>query len=161
MAEFVGNGIGGIDNGMKRLLALDVGERRIGVAVSDPTGIVARPLTTIVRASRKKDFKNIARLVEENQVGKVVVGLPLSLDGTEGPQAQQIRRYGERLAQTLSVPILFWDERYSTVTAKELLKDRGKRRSAREDIDAVAAAVFLQSFLDAQASSQIFDHPDW
>jgi putative Holliday junction resolvase len=161
MAEFVGNGIGGIDNGVKRLLALDVGERRIGVAVSDPTGIVARPLTTIVRASRKKDFKAIARLVEENQAGKVIVGLPLSLDGTEGPQAQQIRRYGERLAQTLSVPILFWDERYSTVTAKELLKDKGKRRPAREDIDAVAAAVFLQSYLDAQASNQIFDHPDW
>jgi putative Holliday junction resolvase len=141
---------------MARVLALDLGERRIGVAVGDPTGTVARPVTAIVRASRQDDFEAIARLVDEHEVGCVVVGLPLSLDGTEGPQARQTRRYAERLAQALNVPIEFWDERYSSVRAEEILrgkkKGRGrkKRRRARGDVDATAAAVFLQSYLDAQ-----------
>ncbi len=139
---------------MTRVLALDLGERRIGVAVGDPTGTVARPVTTIVRASRQDDFEAIARLVDEYEVERVVVGLPLSLDGTEGPQARQTRRYAERLAQALSVPIEFWDERYSSVRAKEILKRKGrgrkKRQRARGDVDATAAAVFLQSYLDAR-----------
>jgi putative Holliday junction resolvase len=135
---------------MARLLALDVGERRIGVAVSDPIGMVARPLTTIVRASRQADFEAIAQLVAEYEVEQVIVGLPLSLDGSEGPQARQTRRYAGRLAQALTVPITLWDERYSTVTATQILQGQGKRsRRARGDIDAAAAAVFLQSYLDA------------
>jgi putative Holliday junction resolvase len=143
---------------MARLLALDVGERRIGVAVSDPSGTVARPLTTIVRASRQADHEAMARLVDEYEVDRVIVGLPLSLDGTEGPQARQTRRYAERLAQALTVPIELWDERYSSVTAAEILRRKGsrsrrggrkQRRQARADLDATAAAVFLQSYLDA------------
>jgi putative Holliday junction resolvase len=137
---------------MARLLALDVGERRIGVAVSDPMGVLARPLTTIVRASRQDDFRSIAQLVNEHGVERVVVGLPLSLDGTEGPQANSIRRYTEQLSQSLSVPIDFWDERYSTETASEIMRNKGKRgRKARDEIDATAAAVILQSFLDAKS----------
>lgn len=147
---------------MARVLALDVGERRIGVAVSDPTGTLARPLTAIFRASRQQDFEAIARLVEEYEVERIVVGLPLSLDGSEGPQARQIRRYAQRLAQAITVPLVFWDERYSTVTAEEMLRvagkrsrrtRRGQRRPARGDVDATAAAVLLQAYLDAQASS--------
>jgi len=135
---------------------LDLGERRIGVAVGDPTGTVARPVTTIVHTSRQDDFEAIARLVDEYEVECVVVGLPLSLDGTEGPQARRTRRYAERLAQALNVPIEFWDERYSSVRAEEILrgkkkkKGRKNRRRARGDVDATAAAVFLQSFLDAR-----------
>ena len=135
---------------------MDLGERRIGVAVGDPTGTVARPVTTIVHTSRQDDFEAIARLVDEYEVECVVVGLPLSLDGTEGPQARRTRRYAERLAQALNVPIEFWDERYSSVRAEEILrgkkkkKGRKNRRRARGDVDATAAAVFLQSFLDAQ-----------
>jgi putative Holliday junction resolvase len=140
---------------MARTLALDLGERRIGVAVSDPTGTVARPVTAIVRASRQKDLDVITHLVDEYQAELVIIGLPLSLDGTEGPQAQQTRRYAERLAEELNVPIEFWDERYSSVRAEEILKGkRGKRRrrQTRGDVDATAAAVFLQSYLDASAS---------
>ena len=135
---------------------MDLGERRIGVAVGDPTGTVARPVTTIVHTSRQDDFEAIARLVDEYEVECVVVGLPLSLDGTEGPQARRTRRYAERLAQALNVPIEFWDERYSSVRAEEILrgkkkkKGRKNRRRARGDVDATAAAVFLQSFLDAR-----------
>jgi putative Holliday junction resolvase len=134
-----------------RLLALDVGERRIGVAVSDPTGTVARPLTAIARASRQTDFEAIAQLVGAYEVERVVVGLPLSLNGTEGPQARQTRRYAERLAGVLPVSVELWDERYSTVTAAEILRGRRRRRHTRGDVDATAAAVFLQSYLDAQA----------
>ena len=135
---------------------MDLGERRIGVAVGDPTGTVARPVTTIVHTSRQDDFEAIARLVDEYEVECVVVGLPLSLDGTEGPQARRTRRYAERLAQALNVPIEFWDERYSSVRAEEILrgkkkkKGRKNRRRARGEVDATAAAVFLQSFLDAR-----------
>jgi putative Holliday junction resolvase len=144
---------------MARLLALDLGERRIGVAVSDPTRTLARPLTVIVRASRQTDFDAIAQLVNDYQVERVIVGLPLSLDGSEGPQARQVRRYAERLAQALTVPIELWDERYSTVTAAEVLRAKGKRRRRRGNrqqergkLDATAAAVFLQTYLDDRAS---------
>jgi len=145
---------------MSRLLSLDLGERRIGVAISDPTQTLARPLTTLTRASREEDFAAIASLVDEYQAERVIIGLPLSLDGTEGPQARQTRRYAERLSETLGVPIEFWDERYSSQTAQEILQKKGKRTSsrrrkerekARARIDATAAAVFLQSYLDARA----------
>ena len=143
------------DGWMARLLALDLGERRIGVAISDPTQTVARPLTFIVRASRQADFEAIARLVAENEVERVIVGLPLSLNGSEGPQARQTRRYAERLGQALTVPVEFCDERYSTLAAEEILRGKRKRRRrARGELDATAAAVFLQSFLDARASSE-------
>lgn len=144
---------------MARVLALDVGERRIGVAVSDPTGILARPLTTIVRASRQADFQAIAALVEEHAIERVIVGLPLSLDGTEGPQARQTRRYGERLAAALEVPIEYWDERYSSAVAGDILREKGRqRRQVRGELDAAAAAVILQSYLDAEAPFIEQDH---
>lgn len=149
---------------MGRVLALDIGERRIGVAVSDPTGTVARPLTTIVRRSRQADWQAISQLVDEYAVERVLIGLPLSLDGSEGPQARQVRRYAERLASALTVPLEFWDERYSSLTAEEILRSRRprkmgrkQRQRARAEIDATAAAVFLQAFLDARAA---LDDPD-
>jgi putative Holliday junction resolvase len=136
---------------MARLLALDLGERRIGVAVSDPTGMLARPLTTVVRASREDDFEAISYLIEEHAAKGVIIGLPLSLNGTEGPQARRIRRYAERLAKALDVPIQFWDERYSSVEAAEILSEkRGRPARARGELDAMAAAIILQSYLDAQ-----------
>lgn len=138
---------------MARLIALDIGERRIGVAVSDPTGTLARPLTTVHRASRQEDFQTIKELVQEHEADRVIVGLPVSLDGTEGPQARKTRRYADRLAEILPVPIAYWDERYSTEAAAEILQGRRRRRRRmREEIDTMAAAVILQSYLDAQAS---------
>jgi len=137
-----------------RILALDPGDRYVGIAISDPTGTLARPLQTLVRASRDEDFSAIAALVAEHDVGLVVVGLPLSLDGTEGPQARHVTRYTEALAATLPVPVVQWDERYTTTVADDILRQgRGKkhRRRAREKgrIDAIAAAVILQSYLDS------------
>ncbi len=137
-------------------MALDVGERRVGIAISDPTGTVARPLQTLVRDSREQDFAALAALVAEHDVGLVVVGRPLSLDGTEGPQARKIARYAEALAAHLSVELVSWDERFTTVTAEEIIrhsrskKERRRARAAGE-IDAVAAAVVLQSYLNSRS----------
>ena len=136
-----------------RVLALDVGERRIGVAVSDPGGSLARPLRTLRRGSRQEDFAAIAALVAEQDAGLVVVGKPLSLDGTEGPQARRVARYAEALAAHLPVRVVLWDERFTTTEAQEILRRRTKERQRRAraagEVDAIAAAVILQGYLDS------------
>jgi putative Holliday junction resolvase len=137
-----------------RVLALDVGERRVGVAISDPTGALARPLQTVVRSSREEDFAAIAAIVAEYDVRLVVVGLPFSLDGTEGPQARRIAGYAEGLADYLPTQVILWDERFTTAEAEEILRQsrsEKKRRRARTsgELDAIAAAVILQSYLDS------------
>lgn len=131
-----------------RALALDLGERRIGVAVSDALGIVARPLEIFARTSRKADFAHIGALVTAHQVEAIVVGLPLNMDGSEGRQAAWVRDYSAALAETLSVPIHFWDERLTSEEAEDILRAQGKS-TAKGTLDAVAAAVILQSYLDS------------
>lgn len=131
-----------------RVMALDVGERRVGVAVSDPTGTLATPHTVVQRRSKAEDFAAVAELVAELDIELVVVGLPLTLDGEMGPQARRVTRYAQALAETLDVPVEFYDERYSTVTADELLIKSG--RKCRVPIDAAAAAVILQDYLESQ-----------
>ena len=139
-----------------RVMALDLGERRIGVAVSDPTRMLARSLCVLERRSRAEDFAAIAELVREHQVGLVIVGLPRSLDGMMGPQARRVQRYANALAEVLSVPLILWDERLSTSSAEQLMIEAGRpARKRRQRIDAVAAAVILQDYLDAQTA----DHP--
>ena len=140
-----------------RILGLDVGERRVGIAISDPTGTIVRTLPTLVRGSHKQDLAAITALVAEHDVELIVVGEPLSLDGTAGAQARRIARYADVLADHLSVPVVSWDERYTTVAAKDILlqsRGRKKRRRARSEghVDAIAAAVILQSYLDSQDS---------
>ena len=134
-----------------RILALDIGERRTGVAVSDPTGTVARPLCTIEHSSRAEECAAVVGLVEEQQAELVVVGRPLTLRGEAGPQAQQVERVAQALAEALPVPVRLWDERYSTAVAEEILA-RGRkrdRRSRAREVDAIAAAVILQAYLDS------------
>jgi putative Holliday junction resolvase len=137
-----------------RVLALDVGERRVGIAISDPSGALARPLQGLVRSSREADFGAIAAIVTEYDIGLVVVGLPFSLDGTEGPQARRITGYADGLADYLPTPVVLWDERFTTAEAEEILRQsRGEKRRRRArtsgDLDAIAAAVILQSYLDS------------
>lgn len=150
-----------------RFLCLDVGERRIGVAISDPTGTIARPLQALEHRSRKEDFSAIRALVDEHDVDAVVVGRPLSLNGSVGPQAERVDRYTEALAEDLDVPVISWDERFSTATADEILrktrKEKAKRRArANGEIDAIAAAVILQSYLDSQSErSADREGPTW
>jgi len=134
---------------MGRILALDIGERRIGVAVSDETGVLARPLITIPRASRRDDFERIAQLVAEQRVERIIAGYPRSLAGTEGPQARRVRRYIEALKATLPVPVELWDERYTTIEAIRRLNDANRRRPRdRGQLDSAAAAIILQEYLD-------------
>jgi len=134
-----------------RILALDVGDKRIGVAISDPSQLLARSLKVIQRGSRQEDFAAVARLVEEYEVERVVVGYPRSLDGTVGEQADKVERYAAGLAKAMDVPLVLWDERFSTVSAERLMREAGSRgKKRREWVDAVAAAVILQDYLDSR-----------
>jgi len=137
-----------------RALALDVGDRRIGVALSDPTGLIASPLTILYRVAEKKDLEAIADLIAEHSVELVVIGLPTTLRGEMGPQAQRVMRFGRRLAEAIQVPVVYWDERHSTADAERIVKARGrpKGRAGRGPVDDVAAAVILQSYLDSVRS---------
>ncbi|MFZ5917540.1 MAG: Holliday junction resolvase RuvX [Chloroflexota bacterium] len=143
-----------------RILALDVGERRIGVAVSDETRTLARSLMVLNRHSREKDSDVLARLILEQSAVMVVIGLPLVADGSEGSQAQRIRRYAQGLQNALAVrevrlPIVFHDESFSTVDATQAMIQGGrKRRQRRQRLDAVAAAVILQSYLDQHSQDK-------
>jgi putative Holliday junction resolvase len=146
-----------------KLLALDVGMRRIGVAVCDPLWLSARPLTVLVRRSRNEDFAELARLVAAHEAVRVICGLPLNMDGSEGSQAQTVRKWALRLAQALRailgrpVPVAFWDERLTTFAANEWLAGKADRLGVQPGEDAVAAAVLLQSYLDAWRSGEQLD----
>ena len=136
-----------------RCLALDIGERRTGVSVGE---ILSRPLTTLSRRSKERDFAAIARLIREHHVDTLIIGLPLNMDGSVGFQAQRVTRYAEQLKQVLdgmgvAVEMVYWDERLTTSRAQEALLSSGRsRRARRTRIDAAAAAVILQSYLDGQ-----------
>ncbi|MDE0116670.1 MAG: Holliday junction resolvase RuvX [bacterium] len=134
-----------------RALGIDLGERRIGVAVSDAEGRLATPLTVIERSgSRKRDHRRIAELAAECQAGVVVVGLPLSMDGSTGPAARGAQSEVRQLEAALDVPVLTHDERLTTVIAERSLAESGLRAKARRKrVDMVAASVILQGWLDA------------
>ena len=141
-----------------RRLGVDVGKVRVGVALSDPDGILASPLVTVPRDmgaaadSVPADIAELARLVREHEAVQVVVGLPVRLDGSEGIAAIDIRTYAERLARAVGhVPVVLADERMSTVVASRRLAERGVRgKRQRAVVDQAAAVEILQSWLDAQ-----------
>ena len=134
-----------------RLIGLDVGDRRIGVAVSDPTGFLASAERVVLRKSIEKDLRALAALIDEFEAEAVVVGLPLHLNGSEGAQAASVRRLAESLQERISVPLIYWDERLSTAGAQRLLIEAGRSPSERAArLDAAAAAVILQGYLDNQ-----------
>ena len=134
-----------------RALGLDLGSKRIGVSVSDSDGTLATPIETLQRqGSRAVDHKAIAELVREWEAEIVVVGLPLSLDGTKGPAAEEAESEITALGDTLTVPVVPYDERLTTVTAERSLMEQGITGPARRRVvDQVAAAVILQAWLDA------------
>ncbi|WP_419850385.1 Holliday junction resolvase RuvX [Candidatus Poriferisocius sp.] len=137
-----------------RALGIDLGERRIGVAVSDSEGRVATPLTVIKRSgSRNRDHQKIAELVDEYEAGAVVVGLPLSLDGGIGPAALGAQHEAQQLEAALGVPVLTHDERLTTVIAEQALAESGlSGKARRRRVDMVAASVILQGWLDSTNS---------
>ncbi|MBK9715581.1 MAG: Holliday junction resolvase RuvX [Kouleothrix sp.] len=134
-----------------RVLALDVGERRIGVALSDPTRVLASPFTTLRAQPRARVLGEIAALVQRNEVAEVVVGLPLTLSGEIGPQALIVQAFAAELQQALAVPVHLLDERLTSVAAERMMIDLGLRPEQRKArIDEVAASIILQDFLDAR-----------
>ncbi|HJX39322.1 MAG TPA: Holliday junction resolvase RuvX [Anaerolineae bacterium] len=138
-----------------RLMALDVGDRRIGVALSDPGRVLARSLRVIRRRSLKADMEVMRSLVEEHAVEKIVVGHPLRLDGSAGKQARRAEGYAAELERAVGVPVVLWDEAFSTDRARQVMIEAGKRRKEREErLDAVAAAVILQDYLDSLGRDQ-------
>ncbi|MDP2674040.1 MAG: Holliday junction resolvase RuvX [Dehalococcoidia bacterium] len=131
-----------------RILAIDPGERRIGVAGADLGLRVAIPLTTI--EGGPDAVEAVARLAEEEGARALVVGLPLSLSGALGPQAQRAQALAEALADRLSIPVLTWDERLTSAEARRRLSSGGGGRRDKRDVDALAAAIILQAYLDSQ-----------
>ena len=132
-----------------RLLALDVGDVRIGVAVSDETRTLASGLVTLRSRGPRQDVQQVAALVREQAASELVVGLPLRLDGTPGPQAEKVMAFVERLRRSLRIPVTTRDERLSSVAAAERLAEAGVRgRDRKRRIDQAAACVILQELLD-------------
>jgi putative Holliday junction resolvase len=133
-----------------RLLGLDIGDRRIGVAISDPDQILASPLTTIIIGdSDDEALKSISDLVTAYRVQRIVIGLPYSMNGSIGKQAIKVKAFTEKLAEYVTVGIEFQDERLSTVAVDRLLIEAGKKnRKKKEQRDAAAAAYILQGYID-------------
>lgn len=135
-----------------RALGIDLGSKRIGIAVSDSDGTVATPIETVARSGdMHRDHRKIAELADEWEAEILVVGLPLSLDGREGPAAVQVRAEAAKLADSSSRPVELYDERLTTVTAEQRLREQGlDARARRRVVDQVAAAILLQAWLDSR-----------
>lgn len=131
------------------LLAIDHGNKRTGVAISDPLRIVARPLRVISTYPQDKAFQQLAQLVDENSVSKVIVGLPTDSEGELGQQARNVLQWAHLLAKAISIPVVMWDESFSTEDALAYTGHKKKRKASQPGLDAVAAAVILQSYLEA------------
>ncbi|HYH70575.1 MAG TPA: Holliday junction resolvase RuvX [Methyloceanibacter sp.] len=132
-----------------RLLGLDVGTKTVGLALSDVSRFIATPYDTIRRTKFTEDAKTIAKIVEAQGVGALVIGLPINLDGTEGPRAQSTRAFARNLAAHVAKPIVFWDERLSTAAVqRQLIEADVTRKRRAELVDRMAAAYILQGALD-------------
>ena len=137
-------------------MALDLGGRRIGVALSDETATLASALTTIASVGTRRDAAAVADLARRHEVTAVVVGLPLNMDGTRGPQAESALAFAESLRRRLDVPVVTRDERLTTVEADERLREAGLGWKERKRVvDQAAAVVILQEYLDERASSPV------
>lgn len=134
-----------------KLLALDLGERRIGIAISDDMGIIASPLETV--DLRKSSIERVAELAANHNVHGIVAGLPKTMKGEEGYQAREARSMAKEIEEIVEVPVLLWDERLTSSIADQIIGPKRKKSARKEQRDAVAAAVLLQSYLDAHPLS--------
>lgn len=134
-----------------RILALDIGDVRIGLAISDALGITANPLETYWRSKNdeQKDIAYIAKLAADKGVERIVLGLPINMDGTEGERVDKTRAFAQALGEATPIPLDFQDERLTTVTAERVLIEQGVRREKRKEvIDKVAATIILRTYMD-------------
>jgi putative holliday junction resolvase len=141
---------------MPRILGVDYGERRIGLALSDPTAMIASPLPTLARRKGKRPpIAPLTRLIEEHEVEEVVVGLPLTLEGDDSDWTREVREFADALQQRSGRPVSLQDERMTSVRAERAVRSLGMNRARREQkerIDAAAAVLILQAYLDARSS---------
>ena len=134
-----------------RIMGLDVGDKTIGVAVSDLMGLTAQGVKTIKRVGKKKDIEALKEIIKERQLNKIVSGLPKNMNGTLGPQGEKVIKFCELLEEETGIKIEYWDERLSTVAAERTLIQGNVRRENRKGvIDMVAAVIILQGYLDRQ-----------
>ncbi len=134
-----------------RIMGIDIGDKRVGVAISDPTGFLASAHSVLIVQSPAHAANEVARLCRETGVIRVVVGMPLNMDGSKGPAAQKTAAFIEDLKPKINLPIVTWDERLSTKAAHDILMQSGKKAPARRGIvDKVAAEIILQGYLDSQ-----------
>jgi putative Holliday junction resolvase len=137
-----------------KIIALDLGEKRIGVAISDDTRTIAKAYAVLSRKSRKEDYQRYAKIIADEKATLLVMGLPVPLSGVEGQRAAWVRNYTAELAQHIDIPIEYWDESFSTKQAEASLHARGKRgKKVKERVDEVAAAFILQGYMDAHAQN--------
>jgi putative Holliday junction resolvase len=135
-----------------RILAIDPGTVRLGLALSDPSGTIAQPLSVLARRSEPEDLKALVELVERHEVGMIVIGLPRLMNGRLDTAARQAQAFGTQVAQATGRPVAYWDERLTSVAAERYLIEQGKRRSKRrQEIDRMAATLLLQGYLDYRA----------
>lgn len=134
-----------------RAMGLDLGTKTIGLAVTDELGITAQGLETHLRVGLRRDLEALAEKATDYAVGRFVIGLPLNMDGSEGPRAEATRKFGVALGEKTGLPVLYWDERLTTVAAQRaLLEGDVSRRKRKEVVDQVAAVLILQGWLEAQ-----------
>ena len=135
----------------ERVLAIDLGDRRIGLALSDPLGLTAQGLPTAERRNKREDLNFLEVLTRRHHVSRVLVGNPLNMDGSTGPQSEKARLFAENLARRLPIPVELWDERLTSVEANQVLDAAGaQKRDRKGEVDRLAAQLILESFLDAQ-----------
>lgn len=136
-------------NRKQRILGLDVGDRRIGIAVSDPLGITAGGLETIQRVNMEQDVNKVVQIAQKLDVVQIVVGLPLNMDGSTGSQAEKVKSFGRKLTRASGVAVIYEDERLTTISAIRTLSIQGVKTGNKKDlVDRQAAAIILQKFLD-------------
>ena len=140
-----------------RLMGVDAGERRVGVAVTDDFRMIASPVATVLRG--RSEIVQLQELAKRFGISGIVAGLPKGMSGREGQQADDVRAYAWSLAELLALPLRFWDERLTTTMAERSLIEAGRSRSQRKDVvDAVAAALMLQSYIDSRVSQGLSPH---
>jgi len=134
---------------VERILGLDVGSKRIGIAISDPLGFTAQGLETLQRQNKRVDFEKLSKLVRDYEVAEIVVGFPLRMSGAEGTQAEKMQRFAQELRERVGLPVHLWDERLSSAEANRLLRETEmsiKRRG--QVVDQMAAVLILQSWME-------------
>lgn len=136
-----------------RVLGLDVGSRRIGIAVSDPLGITAQGLETLQRTKKRQDFERLRRVIREYEVKEIVVGLPLRMSGAEGTQSEKMRGFAEELRKKFGLPVHLWDERLTSAEANRFLRETELSIDKRgKAVDRMAAVLILQGWMDSRKS---------